>query len=203
MRNHRVVLNNYPIEDLRFEENKEEQELVFYQITLPFKNKTEMQQLLTITPEEQLLHQEACKLQYSEKHMLVVLCHGYQGTPYDMVLIKRWIQLQLPDAHFLLSRSNEGDTDNDIKSMGKKLAEEIEKYISNYLEEYEQENVIINLVGHSMGGVIARAALPHLEKYNKQMGFFCSLSSPHLGYLNGVSGLIKVGLWAIRKFKNI
>ena len=35
------------------------------------------------------------------------------------------------------------------------------------------------------------------------MGFFCSLSSPHLGYLNGVSGLIKVGLWAIRKFKNI
>ena len=59
------------------------------------------------------------------------------------------------------------------------------------------------MVGHSMGGVIARSAIPHLEKYRHQMGFFCSLSSPHLGYLNGVNGLIKVGLWAIRKFKNI
>lgn len=54
-----------------------------------------------------------------------------------------------------------------------------------------------------MGGIIARAALPHLEKYKHQFGFFCSLSSPHLGYLNGVSGLIKVGLWAIRRWKKI
>jgi len=54
-----------------------------------------------------------------------------------------------------------------------------------------------------MGGIIARAALPHLEKYKNQFGFFCSLSSPHLGYLNGVSGLIKVGLWAIRRWKKI
>jgi len=30
------------------------------------------------------------------------------------------------------------------------------------MEEYEQENVIINFVGHSMGGIIARAALPYL-----------------------------------------
>jgi hypothetical protein len=54
-----------------------------------------------------------------------------------------------------------------------------------------------------MGGIIARAALKHLQKYKQQMGFFCSLSSPHLGYLNGVSGLIKFGLWAINKFKKI
>jgi len=67
------------------------------------------------------------------------------------------------------------------------------------MDEYEQENVIINLVGHSMGGIIARAALPYLEKYQSQMGFYCSLSSPHLGYLNGVRSLIKVGLWAIRR----
>jgi hypothetical protein len=71
------------------------------------------------------------------------------------------------------------------------------------MEEYEQDNVIINMVGHSMGGIINRAALPHLTKYENQMGFFCSLSSPHLGYLNGVSGLIKVGLWAIRRWKSI
>lgn len=135
--------------------------------------------------------------------MLIALCHGYQGTSYDMFLIKRWIQQQLPDAHYLIAKSNEDDTDGDIKKMGQNLAEEIEKYIQNNMEEYEQENVIINLVGHSMGGVIARAAIPHLEKYKHQMGFFCSLSSPHLGYLNGVSKLIKVGFWALRTFKNI
>ena len=50
---------------------------------------------------------------------------------------------------------------------------------------------------------MARAALPHLQQYRSHLGFFCSLSSPHLGYLNGVSGLIKLGLWAIRKWKNI
>lgn len=54
-----------------------------------------------------------------------------------------------------------------------------------------------------MGGIVARAVLPFLEKYKHQLGFFCSLSSPHLGYLNGVSGLIKIGLWAIRRWKKI
>ena len=87
--------------------------------------------------------------------------------------------------------------------MGKRLAHEIKNYIENYLDEYQQENLILNLVGHSMGGVVARAALPHLQEYRSSMGFFCSLSSPHLGYLNGVSGLVKLGLWAIRKWKNI
>ena len=71
------------------------------------------------------------------------------------------------------------------------------------MEEYEGDNVIINMVGHSMGGIIARAALPHLQQYRSRFGFFCSLSSPHLGYLNGVSGLVKVGLWAIRKWKKV
>ena len=47
--------------------------------------------------------------------MLVVMCHGYQGSSYDMSLIKRWINLQLPDAYFLASKSNEFDTDGDIK----------------------------------------------------------------------------------------
>lgn len=57
--------------------------------------------------------------------MLVVLCHGYQGSSYDMMLIKRWIQDSLPDAYYMISRCNEDDTDGDIRLMGQKLAEEI------------------------------------------------------------------------------
>jgi len=55
-----------------------------------------------------------------------------------------------------------------------------------------------------MGGIIARASLKYLpHQYSNQYGFFCTLSSPHLGYLNGVDGMIKAGLWAILKFKTI
>jgi hypothetical protein len=55
-----------------------------------------------------------------------------------------------------------------------------------------------------MGGVVARTATKYLMKdYWNQFGFYCSLSSPHLGYLNGVDGMIKAGLWAILKFKPI
>lgn len=55
-----------------------------------------------------------------------------------------------------------------------------------------------------MGGLIARACFKFLPKsLDDQYGFFCSLSSPHLGYLNGVDGMIKAGLWAILKLKTI
>ena len=54
--------------------------------------------------------------------MLIVLCHGYQGNSYDMNLIKRWIKEQLPDAHYLVSRCNEDETDTDIKKLGKNLS---------------------------------------------------------------------------------
>ena len=47
--------------------------------------------------------------------------------------------------------------------MGKKLADEIKLYINRFIDN--QKEVIINLVGHSMGGIIARAALPYLEAF--------------------------------------
>ncbi len=50
-----------------------------------------------------------------------------------------------------------------------------------------------------MGGIIARSSLAHLQQYSKQFGFYLSLSSPHLGYLNGVDMMIKAGLWFMRK----
>lgn len=50
-----------------------------------------------------------------------------------------------------------------------------------------------------MGGIIARASLKHLGDYDKQLGFFCSLSTPHLGYINCTDQVIKIGLWFMRK----
>lgn len=50
-----------------------------------------------------------------------------------------------------------------------------------------------------MGGIIARAALKYLKNYQNQLGFFCSLSSPHLGYMHGTDNMIKAGLWFMKK----
>jgi len=106
----------------------------------------------------------------------------------------------LPVAMFLISSCNEMDTDGDISIMGFRLAEEIKSYIGRNVDD---EEVIINFIGHSMGGIIARAALVHLGKYKNQLGFFFSLSSPHLGYLNGVDTMIKTGLWFMRKMDKV
>ena len=101
---------------------------------------------------------------------------------------------------FLVSSANEMDTDGDISIMGFRLAEEIKAYIA---KNFDEEEVIINFVGHSMGGIISRAALPHLDRFKNQFGFFFSLSSPHLGYLNGVDVKIKTGLWFMRKMNKL
>jgi ribonuclease HIII len=51
-----------------------------------------------------------------------------------------------------------------------------------------------------MGGIIARASLKYLKKYENQFGFYCSLGTPHLGYQNGTDNIIKAGMWLMRKF---
>jgi triacylglycerol esterase/lipase EstA (alpha/beta hydrolase family) len=58
----------------------------------------------------------------------------------------------------------------------------------------------INMVGHSLGGLILRAALPYLEDYSKNLGTFMTLGTPHLGYLHGIKTMIKTGLWFIKSW---
>jgi len=53
----------------------------------------------------------------------------------------------LPVAMFLISSCNEMDTDGDISIMGFRLAEEIKSYIGRNVDD---EEVIINFIGHSM-----------------------------------------------------
>lgn len=56
------------------------------------------------------------------------------------------------------------------------------------------------MVGHSMGGLILRAALPFLTDYNDCLGTFMTFGSPHLGYLQGIKTMIKTGLWFIKSW---
>lgn len=54
-----------------------------------------------------------------------------------------------------------------------------------------------------MGGIIARACLSYIPHFHSQLGFFFSLSTPHLGYLNGVDTMIKAGMWFMRKMNKV
>ena len=129
--------------------------------------------------------------------MLVILCHGFQASSYDMRLIQRGLREALPLATIEISICNEEDTNDDIDVMGRKLAKEVREKIRR--EGLEKDELILNFVGHSMGGIIARASLKYLSDYWDNLGFFCSLSSPHLSYQNGTDNMIKAGLWFMKK----
>lgn len=94
---------------------------------------------------------------------LFVLCHGFQGSSFDMRTFKNVISLALPEALFLCSQANEeaGATEGNIYDMGYKLSEEVNSYIR---ESCPGNNLArLTFIGHSLGGLIIRAALPILK----------------------------------------
>lgn len=61
---------------------------------------------------------------------------------------------------FLCATSNEDQTDNDIFEMGERLANEVKNFIS---ENFPLNSLSrLSFIGHSLGGVKIRAALPKL-----------------------------------------
>ena len=130
---------------------------------------------------------------------LIVLVHGFEGNSNDMRILKNEIGLINPSIVFLPSAANQEDTGADIISMGKKLATEVKSYIKEWNNGLIFKK--ISFIGHSIGGVIIRAALPNLEEFKDKFWFYISLSSPHLGYVYSDSTLIKTGMWVLKRWK--
>ena len=80
--------------------------------------------------------------------------------------------------------------------MGVRLAAEVDYELTKYLEIPQ-----ICFLGHSMGGLIIRSALPRLQKYKSYFHAYISLSSPHLGFLYSTSKMVDAGLWFINTMK--
>jgi len=98
----------------------------------------------------------------------------------------------------LLSSINEGRTDGDILEMGERLAAEIMTFIK---ENFPGDMLAkITFVAHSMGGLICRAAFPHLEHLKAKFHTLVTLGTPHLGYMYNSSKLFDTGMWLIRKW---
>ena len=130
---------------------------------------------------------------------LIVLVHGFEGNSNDMRILKNEIGLINPSIVFLPSVANQEDTGADLIQMGKKLAAEVKSYIKEWNNGLIFKK--ISFIGHSIGGVIIRAALPNLEEFKDKFWLYLSLSSPHLGYVFSDSTLIKTGMWVLKRWK--
>ena len=128
----------------------------------------------------------------SELH-LIVLVHGYQGSPQDMQILRNEISQLFPYTAFLISVSNENKTDSSIEELGNNLALELRVFLS---EAPASQIGIISFIGHSLGGLIIRAAVPLLTDLQGKFHLFMTLSSPHLG-VQEASKLVRAGIWIV------
>ena len=133
----------------------------------------------------------------SNAHVFV-LVHGLMGTSFDMKFVRDIISLHRPQSLILMSRSNENQTEGSIEDAGRNLAIEVQAFLEGCVRVKVEK---ISFVGHSLGGLIIRAALPLLVKYKDKMYTLITLSSPHLGCTHSKSKLVGAGLWVITKFK--
>lgn len=116
-----------------------------------------------------------------------------------MRLLKNNLSVMHPDAIFLSSSSNEDQTEGDIFEMGERLANEVKQYIQSFCPVSCLAR--ISFIGHSLGGLIIRASLPHLEEFKDKFFTYMSLSSPHLGYMYNSSKLFDAGMWVLKKWR--
>lgn len=117
-----------------------------------------------------------------------------------MKLIKNNFSVVYPEASFLCATSNEELTDNDIIEMGARLATEIKNHVIEFFPPDTLRH--ISFVGHSLGGVIIRAALPRLLDLRNKFHSLITLASPHLGYKVNTSSVIEAGIWVLLKLKS-
>ena len=83
--------------------------------------------------------------------------------------------------------------------MGERLANEVKQYIQSFCPVSCLAR--ISFIGHSLGGIIIRAALPHLEEFKDKFYTYMSLSSPHMGYMYNSNKLFDAGMWFLKKWR--
>ena len=78
-----------------------------------------------------------------------------------------------------------------IECMAKAVVEEINAYMECL--DFKEKTYRIVMIGHSMGGLILRAAANQIS-YQEYLYAYISLGTPHLGYLQGLKLHIRAGL---------
>jgi len=133
---------------------------------------------------------------HRRKH-LFVLVHGLHGRAIDMRLVKHAVTCYSTVATVMCSTANEEDTERDLFDMGERLAREVKTYIGEWLPGKALAR--LSFIGYSLGGLIIRAAFPHLAEYAPLMHAYVTFSTPHIGHMSEVS-LVGAGLWMLERF---
>lgn len=123
------------------------------------------------------------------------MVHGYQGSSIDLEKVRNFMNIYNPYCHGLLIKTIEDDIDNTLEELGEAVAQEIRIHMLNTLNCYKR----INFMGYSLGGIIARASLKHLERYKEMMNVFISFASPHAGICDSSNPLVSMGIWFLTK----
>lgn len=132
-----------------------------------------------------------------ETDSLVVMIHGYQGSSIDLEKARNFMSIYCPSCYGLLIKGIEDDIDNPIEALGEAVAQEVKLHMLNSLNNYKR----INFIGYSLGGIIAREALKHLQRYKDIMNVFISFASPHAGICDSSNPLVKTGIWFLTNFE--
>jgi Putative serine esterase (DUF676) len=88
--------------------------------------------------------------------------------------------------------------------MGANLAIEVKKYVKDWCYSKDGRTLYLNkltFIGHSLGGLIIRSALPKLEEFKDYFYGYMSMGSPHLGYMYNSNSLVSAGMWVLKNWK--
>jgi triacylglycerol esterase/lipase EstA (alpha/beta hydrolase family) len=108
--------------------------------------------------------------------------------------MKSYLSLFFGFTKFYSIRNLNLRADEHISKLGLTAAEEIEKQLAT-----DHKIRHINIVGFSMGGIVARAMLPHLAEHRDKFNLLVTLASPHLGISEIESCLVRAGLYYMRE----
>jgi triacylglycerol esterase/lipase EstA (alpha/beta hydrolase family) len=131
---------------------------------------------------------------------LTVFIHGYKGNEYDLSKIKSHLILLLGCSHFYSIRGLNGEKAGDatIKVLGETAARELNTYLA-LAPTFRS----INFIGFSLGGLIARAMLPHLHPHRTRLNLLLTIATPHLGLREVQNCLVRAGLCYMRRVAGI
>ena len=130
---------------------------------------------------------------------LTVLIHGYQGCSFDFQKSRNYIKQTCKNSEVIVLESITDRMEESIESLGHTAAHEIESHIDNSVMTYSA----LNLVGFSLGGLIARAALKHLTLHQHIFNTLITFSSPHLGISQNDNSLVNLGVWFLIKMDKV
>lgn len=139
---------------------------------------------------------------HAPQHFFICV-HGVEGSSHDW---KMWAdafaERRRPDWHFRPAvsitpgSSAQGGMGTGLRELAALLKNEVIGWVEDFFTIYvDCPQLTLHFIGHSMGGITARAALPLiLEKLSRETrvayGHFFTLNTPHLG----INGLALTGL---------